>query len=339
MSRILITGMNKLQVTENFYLRQNLKVVPSHYSLISCLRDMGHTVEQRAISFDDNISGYDKVIVFLTSPRQLNALYFYNGLISVFKRPDCILAFDDWQIKDIYKSLEKCKDEEELFNNFTLRNQEYKLEKEEYLKYKERFLQGLNIILSKENKVLLSAFKGGDLNKLIDYPTNLLFSYNPNPYHINKIGNSLIKEKRFNFASLVQSKTKKWIKKQNTSWPIDYYGSKKEKQIRLKEEEMCNVFAKDWGCLMPSYDNVGSGWWRARPLQVADAKSILIGDKEELMIYYRNEEMSTKKACELENMDTFQLQEFALKQKEALYKNHPLSKDVQKAELTVILSL
>ena len=42
--KILVTGMNKNQVTENFYLKQQLRVVPSHYSLLRCLRDMGHTV-------------------------------------------------------------------------------------------------------------------------------------------------------------------------------------------------------------------------------------------------------------------------------------------------------
>ena len=47
--KILVTGMNKNQVTENFYLRQQLKVVPSHYSLLRCLSDMGHEVEQRFV--------------------------------------------------------------------------------------------------------------------------------------------------------------------------------------------------------------------------------------------------------------------------------------------------
>ena len=40
--KILITGMNTLQVTEDFYKRQQLQVIPSHTSLIACLRDMGY---------------------------------------------------------------------------------------------------------------------------------------------------------------------------------------------------------------------------------------------------------------------------------------------------------
>ena len=57
--KILVTGMNKNQVTENFYLRQQLKVVPSHYSLLRCLRDMGHEVEQRIVKVGEDLSEYD----------------------------------------------------------------------------------------------------------------------------------------------------------------------------------------------------------------------------------------------------------------------------------------
>ena len=63
--KILVTGMNKNQVTENFYLRQQLKVVPSHYSLLRCLRDMGHEVEQRIVKVGEDLSEYDRVICFL----------------------------------------------------------------------------------------------------------------------------------------------------------------------------------------------------------------------------------------------------------------------------------
>ena len=53
--KILITGMNKNQTTKDFYLRQQLKVVPSHYSLIRCLEDMGHDVEQRLVKIGENL--------------------------------------------------------------------------------------------------------------------------------------------------------------------------------------------------------------------------------------------------------------------------------------------
>ena len=58
--KIIITGMNKNQCVEDFYLRQQLKVVPSHYSLIRCLRDMGHEVEQRVVEIGEDLSQYDE---------------------------------------------------------------------------------------------------------------------------------------------------------------------------------------------------------------------------------------------------------------------------------------
>ena len=341
--KILITGMNKNQVTKDFYLRQQLKVVPSHYSLIKCLEDMGHEVEQRNVTLGEDLYKYEKVIVFLASPRQLTVGNFYHGLWSIYNRPDCILAFDDWQINDIFKGLENISDT--LFNDFTMNNFlsfNKKYTDGKIRKYKEIFLEALDIIKSKKNRILISAFKGGDLSKLINYPKELLYTYNPNPYHLNKIANNIEPEnkiKSFNFASLVQSKTKKWLKKQNiTKWTIEYFGSRKDKQRRLVEEDMCNVFGEQWACLMPGYDNSGSGWWRARPLQVADANSILIGEPSELMLYYNDEKLSNIKACDVENMTIDELKETAKLQKEAIYRTNPLDKKIQQDEINKILN-
>ena len=87
MKKILITGMNKNQTTKNFYLRQQLKVVPSHYSLIRCLEDMGYEVEQRIVKIGEDLSDYHRVICFLASPRQALQLAFYNGLWAIHATP------------------------------------------------------------------------------------------------------------------------------------------------------------------------------------------------------------------------------------------------------------
>lgn len=341
---ILVTGMNKLQCTKDFYLQQQLKVVPSHYSLIRCLEDMGHKVEQKVVQLGEDISHYDKIILFVAAHSQNVSIFIYNGLYVLSQREDCILAFDDWQITDIYKGFEKCKDGKSIFRDFTINNycNSNKTSIEEVMKFEKDINKGIEIILRKKNKVLISAFSGGDLSLLLDYDKNLLFSYNPNPYHLNIKPEKVIenKEKKFNFASLVQSKTRTWLKKQNiTKWPIEFFGNKKEKQRRLIESEMCQVYNEQWGCLMPGYKHSGSGWWRARPLQVADAESILCGDKKELMIYYKDENLSSLRAHDLEILydDEKELRKIALAQKEALYKNHPLLKSKQQEELNKIL--
>ena len=365
--KILITGCNKLQTTENFYLRQQLNVVPSHYSLIRCLRDMGYTVEQRLVEIGEDLSDYDEVIVFLASPRQALQLAFYNGLWAIAARPNCVLAFDDWQVEDIFKGIASCDCAENLLKEFTINQNKMcdpKCSRELLKPYTEALLQAVRQISLKSNRLLISAFAGGDLSRLISYPVGLITRYNPNPYHRNRrpgdygdieidqlpemeqllvpsVENDFIdpsaKERKFNFSSLVQGKTAKWLKKQRVTWPIEHFGSRKEKQVRLTEGDMARVYARQWGCLMPGYDHAGSGWWRARPLQVADAHSILIGEPAEMYVYYRDHKLAGLKASDIESLSNKELESIALLQKKLLYKYHPLDKMVQQRELSPIL--
>ena len=190
--------------------------------------------------------------------------------------------------------------------------------------------------------MLISAFAGGNLNLLIDYPKELMFSFNPNPYHINLSSNfnPLFEEKQkvFNFAGLIQDKTKKWLKAQNIGdWPLKKYGSRKDGQDRVIEPEMVNIYGQQWGILMPGYFHAGSGWWRARPLQVADSGSILIGDWKEMVLYYDDDELASLKASDIIKMSDKQLEDVAEAQKRAIYTTHPLDKSVTQEELGRVL--
>lgn len=330
--KILITGMNKNQCVEDFYLHQQLEVVPSHYSLIRCLRDMGHTVEQRHVTFGENLHEYDEVIIFLHNPKSF-AGYYYNGLYAISQRPDAILAFDDWQIDSIYNTI----DSASIRAKYTADMQV--AAPADMSPYMSALEAAISIINSKSNRMLISAFSDGDISLLLDYPVSRLFSYNPNPYHLNRQPHRVVLQKQrvFNFASLVQAKTARWIKKQQVTWPIEFYGSRKDKQVRLKEQEMCQVYAEQWGCLMPGYAHAGSGWWRARPLQVADAGSILIGEPAEMMLYYRDKRLANLCAHDIENMSDAELTATARDQRDALYANHPLDKSTQQMQLQRVL--
>lgn len=383
--KILITGFNKNQCTRKFYLRQQLKVVPSHYSLFNCLTDMGYEVEQRQVVLGEDLTSYDDVIVFIAGPRQLVATTVYEGLYAIGMRPDCILAFDDWQVPDLFKGVAKCQDEKELFAQFILDVNKKTIA--DVIGYTLIFLNAINTIVAKKNRMLISAFQTGHLNDpsfgphllfdKINYPQDRLFVYNPNPYHRNRTWVDLHhegaedptwnpnierlfvqedyelpkRERKFNFASLVQSKTQKWLKKQGYTgnpkndeegdiggWKVDLYGSKADTQKRLTEDEMVKVFYTDWGCLMPGYEHSGSGWWRARPLQAADARCILIGDPKELAVYYGKRfsylELTAK---DIVNASDEELDEIAEAQAQALYRLHPLDKLIEQEELTKVL--
>jgi hypothetical protein len=338
--KILITGMNKLQCTEDFYASQQLKVVPSHYSLIRCLRDMGHEVEQRVVDIGENLDKYDKVIVYIHNPSGF-AAYVYNALYTIARRRDCTLAFDDWQTDSIYSGLLALKDPEKLFRKYVLES--HTNIPENVTDWEKDFIEALDIIQSKTNNLLISAFHGGDPTLLLDYPRDKIFTYNPNPYHLNRKPNNLVvepKQRIFNFAGLIQDKTKKWLKAQginDNDWPLMKYGSRKDGQDRVTEDVMVNIYAEHWGILMPGYFHAGSGWWRARPLQVADAGSILIGDPDEMFIYYEDEALADIKAKDLVDMCDKELEDLAAAQREALYRIHPLNKETQKAELDLCL--
>lgn len=381
--KILITGFNKNQCTRKFYLRQQLKVVPSHYSLWNCLTDMGHEVDQRQVELGEDLSMYDEIIVFIAGPRQLVATTVFEGLYAISQKPDCILAFDDWQVPDLFKGVAKCDgNRDELFAQFILDVNKKTLEDVE--PYEFNFMAALDTITSMKNRMLISAFRTEHVKDAenygphllfdkINYPRHRLFVYNPNPYHRNRTWNDEghvgaedptfepsplgiscsplpNKERRFNFASLVQSKTQKWLKKQGYkmgaddesgfigSWPVDLYGSKAETQKRLTEDAMVQIITRDWGCLMPGYEHAGSGWWRARPLQCADAGSILLGEDKELRVYYGNiYPYFGLKAADLVNATDNELAEIARTQRELLYLHHPLDKGTQRAELTAVL--
>jgi hypothetical protein len=338
--KILITGMNKLQCTEDFYASQQLKVVPSHYSLIRCLRDMGYEVEQRVVDIGENLDKYDKVIVYIHNPSGF-AAYVYNALYTIARRRDCTLAFDDWQTDSIYSGLLALRDPEKLFRKYVLES--HTNIPENVTEWEKDFIEALDIIQSKTNNLLISAFRGGNPTLLLDYPRDKIFTYNPNPYHLNRKPNNLVvepKQRIFNFAGLIQDKTKKWLKAQginDNDWPLMKYGSRKDGQDRVTEDVIVNIYAEHWGILMPGYFHAGSGWWRARPLQVADAGSILIGDPDEMFIYYEDEALANVKAKDLVNMCDKELEDLAAAQREALYRVHPLNKETQKVELDLCL--
>ena len=337
--KILITGMNKQQCTENFYKGSQLKIIPSHVSLIACLRDMGHTVEQRVVTISEDLSSYDKIICYIHNPSGF-AGFVYNALWLI-RNYDCILAFDDWQTDNIYKGLMALEDPEKMFRPYVMDSHKH-VPTDVREKYGDDLFEALNMIQKKNHKMLVSAFAGGKLSHLIDYPEELLFSFNPNPYHINLQSsfNSLFddKAKVFNYAGLIQDKTKKWIKQQNIGdWELKKYGSRKDGQDRVMESEMVEIYGSQWGVVRPGYFHAGSGWWRARPLQVADAGSILIGDFKEMVIYYDDDELASLKAYDLTMMSDKQLEDVAEAQKKAIYTTHPLDKAVQQEELRRVL--
>jgi len=360
MKKILVTGFNKMQCTEDFFFRQQFKVVPSHYALLRCLCDMGYEVEQRAVALGEDLTSYDEVIIYLHTP-QAFCQNLYSGAYALSQRPDAILAFDDWQVDQIYRGLRAFKknlaDKNDLaFRGYLIDLQNTQYSAETLKSYTSNFEAAAEIIFEKNSTLLISSFDKGDLSLLnLDWNPDKIVRFNPNPYHYNRtpdnnfmsdittiFGNDVAPEDKleeWNFASLVQKKTLKWLKLQNVTWKVNRYGARRgaEKTKRLTEDQMCRVYGEQWGCLMPGYFHSGSGWWRARPLQIADVGSILIGDQKELFVYYQDQFLASRRAEDVEAMDLSQRASFAKQQRDALYDNHPLDKAVTRNELETMI--
>ena len=94
--KILVTGMTQLHAIEDFYLRQQLKVVPSELALVRLLREAGHEVVQQPVSWGEDLDEYERIITYICGCDSFSTMYT-DGALWTLKREDTLLAFDDWQ--------------------------------------------------------------------------------------------------------------------------------------------------------------------------------------------------------------------------------------------------
>ena len=372
--KILITGFNKEQCTRDYFLGKELKILNSHYSLIRCLEDMGHEIEQRPVSIGEDLSGYDKVIVYLSSVKSFSH-HAFDALYALKARPDAILGNDDWQVREVFvsfdlyeKNLIEHKNTGKPFLDYGTNKYLADLYKgdtplDELGKHIDTFIEGCQIVNAKQNMLVLCTFAGGDNDAFkLDYKGPIV-NYNPNPYNLNRRPENNYGEdigllgffddepvilppekKKFQwvFSSIVQSKTMPWFNKQKPTWPVLNFGPRRETKMtkgvqtfRVKEPEMCKIYNENWGCMMPEYYHAGSGWWRSRVQQVADVESILVCSDKEGAVY--GEAFVGNTLASVEAMTVDEMHKLGKAQKECLYDNHPLDKSVQRKELEAML--
>lgn len=363
--KILITGFNNEQTRYDGYLSKRIGVILCHYGLIRCLEDMDYEVTQTHVPPGTDVSHYDHVIVFLHSPQGFSQRLF-DGLWTLSQRKDAIIAFDDWQVKDIYNGIlqygKSLKERPESAYRPHILDQYATIKDPDKVKsFNQAYVDAIDMLAEKKNKALVCAFSGGDLSALgLDWPEELLFPFNPNPYHLNRswdnnyglesspldafLGDGPTqpddssKIDGWVFSSLVQTKTRKWLNKLNLNWETKIYGANRGeyKTERLTEDEMVKIYEKYWGNLMPGYSHAGSGWWRTRVLQCATARSITYCDPKEGVIY--GEEFVGFTPNDIEQMDKSQLISKAIAQHDCFLDNHPLNRHVTQQEIMEVLN-
>jgi hypothetical protein len=363
--KILLTGFNKAQCTKDFFFRQQLKVTSTQYSLYAALTDMGHDVEQRPVSPGEDLSSYDKIIVFIHTP-QSYCQFLYGGMYAVGFDPDkVILGIDDWQCDSIVKQVQRMLDDEfgtrqhDPYREYLLALYQGSESVEELKKWENIYVRGLQVITAGDKFLLLPGYQGGNRDPQFllkrDWTPEKIKFFDPNPYNYRRTpengflsgGISEVmgvertpahqKKKQWVFSSLVQGKTRKWLEKAGASWPVQIYGGLRGefKSERLEESEMCRAYMENWGCLTPRYYHAGSGFWRPRALQVADAGSIMVCDSAEGWIYSEAHVGLTAKI--VESMDDTQRENLAKSQREGFLDNHPIDKNRTKRQLEEVL--
>mgnify|MGYP001041516308 FL=1 len=95
--KILITGFNALTIGT---AKSPLNIATSARILPGVLKELGHEVTQKAIIPGEDVSHYDKVIVYVFGPNSLSARYWYGAAYTIIKRPDAIISIDDHQTKE-----------------------------------------------------------------------------------------------------------------------------------------------------------------------------------------------------------------------------------------------
>lgn len=337
MKKMLVTGFTRAACTRNFHEKSQIGLCTAHYSFVECLEDMGWQVDQRPVTAGEDLSGYDKVVVFMMHVSPYNT-YMYGALWAIAQRPDAYLAIEDWQSpknintwsKDIDKVLES------ITNDYYINN--VVAEKQLKPEWKSAFRDALSTIASGTRPVTLPAHLGGDFKMLFpNWVDSEVHSWYAPAYTLHRVpAPSLFdepKQRIFNFAGLIQSETEKWFNNvtKGATWQIMQYGSKTKKQKRLTEQEMVSVFKDQWGILMAGYWHAGSGWWRARPQQTADVGSIMICEDKEGAIF--GEPYVGLTCAKLEAMTDAELEKLAKDQKEAYYSSQPMDKSITRKQI------
>lgn len=283
--KILVTGNTKLHCVRDHYLSQQLKVVPSELALVSILEELGHEVTQSPITWGQDLDAYDKVLTYL-GPTDSFVPGHSDGMFWVLhNRPDCGVLIDDYQCSRIL--LDKLDG-----------------------KWKEAFVKQMNGLTNrdlvdsvhtdwmKNKKILVPAFYGGDLSLLFakakkKHPEwfkeqNLdVFGYYPDPWLPTRGPVSAYEGERkmeWVVAGLSQQ-NRKAMKKWKPTLPVVELGGRKVGDVRMPEPDAVEWFGERWLHCMPSYDHCGSGWWRSRPIQLANSGVVTYGHPDECKLY------------------------------------------------------
>lgn len=275
--KILVTGTNAPQTGSD---RVPLKYATGCKALVDTLRSLGHEVDQQGVYPGERLDGYDRIVCYLAPMNALTAQWSFGVLWLLGRRPDAVVALDDWQTHQILSGAKtQNRDRGRLYREVFNRKGRDLLDDKI-----RRVMEGALEQLAGQPwpwTLLAPVFPHGDVSKL-GLQAARYQGFDPSPYwrgHYNASFSTEARARRWVSASLLNKQP--WLDRQEFGWEVLNLGNKKAGQPRVKENEVFRRYTESWGVLSAPHRHAGSGWWRARYVFAADAGCVLYGDPRE----------------------------------------------------------
>lgn len=256
MARINITGFTGAQRGNE---RANRKGILNFSELIiEILGECGHTADFQLENPDFNI-------VFVIDPSSINAGNA-NEALPLLNSAPCMIAFDDWNIRGLYKTLDKVIETGKFSK--THHTVDYKIVLEN--------MDVLKKLANGEFQVIYPAHKAGDHSLLgirgdatyIDPTIYMADKRVFNPEHLKNRDTTELMPVHASLANMWQELSK--IK-------YSFLNIK-----NAKEDEVFEYYSKYRMVLSPKHYNSETGWWRGRYIMANQAKALIVDDVDSI---------------------------------------------------------
>jgi hypothetical protein len=293
--KILFTGYTAQQIGNGTRLGYG----PVADLFAEALRDAGCTVEHRPVEPDESLKDYDCLIVGQAPLHALGSNYAYPALhaIARARSEGCGLMFylDDWQIPNLMSGVRTvCKEPKRLVKGIRKEKGNDDPSTFVYKRHRDWAVQHLDTLMLTVNAMkdrpwpatFVPKFAWGDPTSLVKPLNSKEFVYvDVSPY--TAVYDTVIppdNERYGQWVLGILSDQREWTNSLGLKWPIQYIGSKKSKAPvePMKEWDLVQLYANNWGVLSPPYSHAGSGWWRNRFVYAARTRSILLGSPAEV---------------------------------------------------------
>lgn len=292
--RLLVTGFTSQQIGNGTRLGYG----PVVDLYVNALRDAGCYVEHRKLEPGESLKDWDCLIVGQAPLHALGSTYAYAPLEAIgrARAEGCGLMFylDDWQIPNLMSGIRTvCKVPARLVKGIRKEKGNDDPSTFFYKKDREWAVTKLDDIMVVCNamkdrpwpRTLVPKFAWGDPTTLVKPLNSKEFVYvDVSPYALDYPTVIPPDNQRYGQWVLgILSDQREWTDSLGLNWPIKYIGSKKAKAPEpMKEVDLVQLYADNWGVLSPPYQHAGSGWWRNRFVYSARTRSIMLADPKEV---------------------------------------------------------